>query len=222
MISLVFSILTLIIYYWVSFKNKTLQTIALIIATVIFVTASLYSFVRFNHQNTIKENLTETDIFDIIKPHTPNNLIYNGDFKYGLMFWGYDSDSTTHQLVDTPYGKGVRIIRGDGNGGYWSLRYFGKPIVYQKNHTYEIKFKYKNLKGDNHKVFNVGWWVNKDSKEYKKSYNLVLETRQLGNGWVCLKSSYNFIEDHNNLICLLNSLNDHTEIIIADVAIYEK
>ena len=219
MISLVFSILTLIIYYWVSFKNKTLQTIALIIATVIFVTASLYSFVRFNHQNTIKENLTEADIFDIIKPHTPNNLIYNGDFKYGLMFWGYDSDSTTHQLVDTPYGKGVRIIRGDGNGGYWSLRYFGRPIIYHENHTYQIQFKYKVIKGEVI-PFNIGFWINKEDIGYGAHRQKIYST-PLDNNWYNAEVNYEFIKGYQNRVCILNSLQDYSDIVIADIFMYD-
>lgn len=218
MLSLVFSILTLIIYYWVSFKNKTLQTIALIIATVFFVTASLYSFVRFNHQNTIKENLTEADIFDIIKPHTPNNLIYNGDFKYGLMFWGYDSDSTTHQLVDTPYGKGVRIIKTNSLGG-WHLRYNGKPIVYLRNHEYQILFKLKVEKSLTKIPFHVGWWIKQGQIDYKTAYGLEKEYFSLDNDWALIRCSYTFNSTYDNLSCFLHDLQNNTEIIITDIQI---
>jgi len=222
LISIVITLILTILLYFISLKSEELKTASMIIVAIIIATSSIFSYIKFNQKNTIKENLYEADIFDIIKPHTPNNLIYNGDFKYGLMFWGYDSDSTTHQLVDTPYGKGVKITRGDGDGGYWSLRYYGKPITYHKNKTYVINFKYKIIKSVYKKVFNVGWWINRQNNEYRKVYDLNYKTKQLGNGWIYLEAYYRFSEDQHNLICLLNSLKDNSEIIITDVGIYEK
>lgn len=70
------------------------------------------------------------EIFNKINHNPKNNLLYNGNFKYNLMFWTVYADSTFVSLIDTPYGKGVRIKRTDGDGGYWPFKYAGRPSYF--------------------------------------------------------------------------------------------
>lgn len=150
--------------------------------------------------------------------HT-NNLIYNGDFKYGTKFWLPYADSTTHEIIETPFGKGIRVSRTNGDGSYFSLLYNGRPIIYYAGHRFQIKFKYKIVKGEGI-PFKIGWWVNEDNKGFI-AHTLPLTITRLNDGWYEASCSYEFKETHYNLSSFLNSLQDYSTLDIADVEIVD-
>lgn len=217
LISLIFSICTTILFNIMFLKFKRNQLLYIVLPTIVISLSLTFIYKIIATPEFNREILSEDNIFNIIQPHTTNNLIYNGDFRYGLLFWGYDSDSTIHQLVDTPFGKGVKITRSDGDEGNWSLRYLGRPILYHKNHTYIIKFKYKIIKGQGI-PFNIGWWINRGNPEYG-THRLRIEVNALKNNWYNAEVKYKFKRDYENLYCILNCLKDYSEVLIADIQI---
>jgi len=129
-----------------------------------------------------------------------NNLYKNENFKDGLNYWeAYSPDTITSYIVDSPYGKALRINRENGDG-WWSLRYIGRKIYYHKEITYTIFFKLKVLEGD--KIpYNVNWWV----QQGKFKSDLKLSIDSLNDGWLDCKASYTFMNDYQNLVTFTNS-----------------
>ena len=144
-----------------------------------------------------------------------NNLFSNNDFTLGTHFWDPAADSTTNEIIETPFGKGIRVARTNGNGGYWSLMYAGRPIVYYAGHCYRIRFYYKVEKGDS-LPFNVGWWVNEANQGYV-AHRLPLIINNIIDGWKEATCSYKFKETHYDLPTFLNSLQDYSTVDIANV-----
>lgn len=140
------------------------------------------------------------------------NLISNGNFESGTTNWSIGADSTTHTIIETPFGKGIRVSRGDGNGMDWSLRYNGRPIIHYAGHTYQIKFIFKVQKGIGI-PFSIGWWVDLPNH----GYALPLEIKDLKNGWKEATCSYKFKETSNNLSTFLNAMHNNSVIDIANV-----
>jgi hypothetical protein len=147
-----------------------------------------------------------------------SNLISNGDFTLGTKNWAPSADSTTHTIIDTPFGRGIRVSRTNGNGGDWSLRYVGRPIIYHAGHRYQIRFKYKIEKGVGI-PFDIGWWV--DEGHGFIDCNLNLEVRKLGNGWNEATCSKLFSQMHLDLYTLLNSLRDYSIVDITNVELID-
>jgi hypothetical protein len=148
-----------------------------------------------------------------------NNLILNGNFKLGTQFWVSNANSTTHEIIETPFGKGIRVSRTNGDGAFYSLMYSGRPIVYYAGHEYKIKFNFKTEKGKG-TPFKIGWWV-KDSSGGFVPYDLPLKVTRIDNGWNEAECSYRFRETHSNLSAFLNSLQDYSVIDIANVEILD-
>lgn len=167
-----------------------------------------------------KKNNFDYRIFDSIPLIPSDNLIYNGNFEYGLKFWTSDADSTTLGLISTPFGTGVRVSRTDGNGGYWSLKYNGRPIIYYPGHNYQIKFKFKIIQGDD-KPFRIGWWVNDYNKGFRNTSDLRLSTKKLKNNWYQAEGSYVFVEGHKYLVFFMNSLEDYSIVDIANIQLLD-
>ena len=142
------------------------------------------------------------------------NLISNGDFKLGTANWITDADSTTHAIIETPFGSGIRVSRTNGDGGSWSLRYMGRPIIYNAGHKYQIRFLYKIEKGSGI-PFNIGWWVN-EGNGFVGS-NLPLEIIKMRDGWNEATCSYVFNQTHYNMATFLNSLQDFSIIDITNI-----
>jgi hypothetical protein len=150
------------------------------------------------------------------KMNFPGNLIGNGDFKNGTTNWIASADSTTLNIIETPYGQGLRVSRTNGDGGDWSLRYIGRPIIYYAGHKYQIKFLFKIEKG-NEIPFSIGWWVDDGSGFI--NHDLHIDIRKLKNGWNEATCSYLFKKTHYNLFTFLNSLQDYSVVDIANVEI---
>ncbi|OFX22965.1 MAG: hypothetical protein A2041_00405 [Bacteroidetes bacterium GWA2_31_9b] len=128
------------------------------------------------------------------------NLYQNENFEDGLKYWdAYAPDTITCIIIDSPYGKALRIKRDIGQG-WWSLRYVGRKIYYHKDLTYNIFFKLKVLEGE--KIpYNVRWWVQQG--EFKSDLKLSIDS--LNNGWLDCKASYTFMNDYQDLVTFTNS-----------------
>lgn len=142
------------------------------------------------------------------------NLIINGDFNLGTTNWRPNADSTTHTIIETPFGKGIRVLRTNGNDEDWSLQYVGRPIIYHPGHRYQIRFIYKIEKG-NGIPFKIGWWV--DEGRGFIDYDLPLEIRKIRNGWNEATCSTVFTQTHYDLVIFLNSLHDYSVVDITNV-----
>jgi hypothetical protein len=148
------------------------------------------------------------------------NLIYNGDFRYGLRFWSPDANQTIHELVTTPYGNGVRVSRLNGDNWNWSLRYTGKDIVFYAHHTYSFHFKFKVLNGGGI-PFKIGFGTI-DSKNWSdNSAYLPLNIKSLEDGWKEAECSYTFKRSHFGIPIFMNSQLDSTIIEFADISLIE-
>jgi len=141
------------------------------------------------------------------------NLFYNGDFEYGLNFWGEIApDSIKHKIIKTKYGNAIRVSRADGNG-YWPLEYNGREIYYYKGVKYKFKFKYRVIKGSG-MPFMIGWWVD-EGEGYK--HNLSKSIEKLDNEWYECTASYKFKENQTNLPTFMNTQHPNTIIDFTDI-----
>lgn len=198
------------------FKNNLQSLVSTIISrylTVINVYKSeeeIYDELWVKHTFYRKLDYNE---YDRLKEE--NNLFYNGSFYYNLLFWIPDANATRHEIIKTPFGNGIRVSRANGDGGYWSLRYGGRPIIYYANHTYKIKFNLKIEKGNN-LPFNIGWWVN-DANQGFIAHVLPLTVKKIQDGWSEVTCAYKFKETHFDLPTFLNSLQDSSIVDIANI-----
>jgi hypothetical protein len=145
-----------------------------------------------------------------------NVLIDKNSFKKGNTFWSdYSAPGTQLETVETPYGSGIKVLRDVGDFGGFSLYYVGPKILYYANHSYQISFKIKFLKGD-FKSFNVGWWVDDGGNGYTYAANLNKDIEPLKNGWYNCTSQYTFIDTHIGSSGFINSVANQTIFIIAD------
>jgi len=147
------------------------------------------------------------------------NLFSNGDFRNGTQYWLPFADSTQHEIIETPFGKGIRVSRTNGDGGYSSLLYDGRPIIYYAGHTYRLRFNYKVEKGKA-QPFNIGWWVNDANLGYW-AHLLPLSIRNINDGWKEATCSYKFKETHYNVPAFLNSLHDNSVVDISNVELID-
>lgn len=148
----------------------------------------------------------------IKKNELSSNLIDNGNFINGYTNWHSTApDKVKYELVNSIYGKAIRISRSNG-AGHWTLQYNGREIYYYKGVTYRLKFKYRVVKGEK-KPFNVGWNVIDNGKNL---YNLRNNTKILKDGWNELELTYQFIEDHKNIKGFINSQLANTIVEFAD------
>ncbi len=171
-----------------------------------------------SNNQVVKDLLQDFDFKNFVKTNA-NSLIYNGKFTAGNLFWSKYADSTNLRLIETPFGHGVEVSRTDGNGGDWSLRYMGRPIIYYSGHKYEFSFYYKVVKG-NELPFNIGWWVN-EGNGYWEVAALPLTTKIKYSGWKEAKCSYRFRSTQKDLPAFLNSLQDYSTVDIADIALID-
>jgi hypothetical protein len=143
------------------------------------------------------------------------NLIYNGDFSEGNRFWLPSAIGTTHEIIETPYGRGIKVTRAKGDNANWSLQYAGRPVIYNRNHEYRLDFFLKVVKGTGI-PFNVGWWTSDSSNGYKSALRpLVLKKQK--DGWNHVTCSYRFLRSYYDLPGFISSLKDSTEIIVAAI-----
>jgi hypothetical protein len=166
------------------------------------------AYATYNYRNRKSEYWTQ---FQDSK--NADNLIYNGDFRHGLKFWGYwAKDSIQHEVIDTKYGQAVRVYRQRGFSN-WPLIYKGRNILYHKDVSYTIKFKYRVIKGKG-TPFQIGWSIKDDGIYINKiPYNI----KELGNGWFEYVASYRFKENHHGLTVFMNSQLANTIVDFTDI-----
>ena len=146
------------------------------------------------------------------KAHS-ENLLYNGDFKYGNRFWGINApDSIKHEIINTKFGNALRVSRHEGNG-YWPLKYIGREIIYYKGVSYTYRFKYRVIKGRG-VPFKIGWWIN-EGDGYKN--DLTGNIKKLDQEWFEFSASYKFKGDHRNLQTFMNSQQANSVVDFADI-----
>jgi hypothetical protein len=188
-------------------------------------------FTIFNYNRSLDEfyftiwnndgPVTQDFNYDILnKGKDDKNLIYNGDFSYGLKFWSPEANKTKHELIATPFGSGIRITRKDGDNGAWPLSYTGRDIIFYSLHRYDLTFKYKVIKGKEI-PFNIGFGTVDDASGFSPSSSLSLNINNLSEGWKNVECSYTFARSHYGVKLFLNSLNDSTIIDVADVKLTE-
>jgi len=175
---------------------------------------STVSVDKYQKKSSALDDNILSDTTDEILKNT-NNLFFNGNFEDSTKFWIPNADSTTHEIIETPFGKGIRVSRTNGDGGWWSLNYTGPPIIYNAGHRYQIKFNFKIEKGSE-LPFNIGWWVNDASQGYS-AFRLPLTIRNINNGWKEASCYYKFEETYYSLPAFLNSLQDYSVVDIAKV-----
>jgi hypothetical protein len=154
------------------------------------------------------------------RPPVNLNLFANGDFSSGYLNWITESDSTSQKIIYTPFGKGLEISRSDGDGGSWTVRYVGRPIVYHAGHTYELRFLALVKKGEGF-PFNVGWWVNDGGQGYDPTVALTKKFINKNDGWMEIVCSYRFRETHADLPTFLNSLQNNSVVQITRVELLD-
>jgi len=163
-------------------------------------------------ENRYKDLKKESRFHSEMKKNV-DNLIYNGDFKYGLNFWTKSApDSIKHEIISTKYGNALRVSRFEGNG-YWPLEYSGRELFYHEGITYTFRFKFRVIKGSR-VPFMIGWWFNEGSGfNNNLSYNI----KALDEEWFEYTASHKFKSNQTNLQTFMNSLQSNTIVDFADI-----
>jgi hypothetical protein len=185
-------------------------------------TIPIYSDQISLENNEIQNYLNHYDSIFYSKrsePEEKNNLFYNSDFHLGTLYWLPAASATEHSVIETPYGKGLKVTRKKGDHSYWSLLYNGRPIIYYAGHTYKLSFLFKVIKGSGI-PFYVGWQAEDGFRGYP-SYSIPREITKLENGWNEIVFFDKFKNTHYDLPAFLNSLKDSTEIDIAKVKLID-
>jgi hypothetical protein len=147
------------------------------------------------------------------------NLFYNGNFEIGTRYWLPAASATEHSIIETTYGKGIKVVRKDGDESYWSLKYDGRPIIYHAGHTYKLSFLLKVLKGTGI-PFNVGWWANDGNNGFSSAWR-PLNLKTLQDGWTEVICYNKFENTQYDLPTFLNSMKNNSEIEIANVRLVD-
>lgn len=148
------------------------------------------------------------------------NLISNGNFENGTSFWLPKADSTKHFLIDTPFGKGVRVKRTNGNEGDWPLLYSGRRMFLYANHTYKLHFFFKVVQGIS-LPFNIGWWLDDAGQGIMRTAVLPIDIIEREDGWMEATCSYKFRETHISDYFFMNSLRSNSVVDFAKIELFD-
>jgi len=148
------------------------------------------------------------------------NLIYNGNFNNGLLFWEPEAVSTTHAIIDTPFGKGVRVSRLNGDGAGWSLLYSGRSIIFHSDYEYVLNFKFKVIQGKGI-PFRIGYWSDSWFGMIGSGGSLALNIEDLNDGWKQAKARYVFPKSRSGIPFFLHSMQDSSIVDISDIELYQ-
>jgi hypothetical protein len=146
-----------------------------------------------------------------------NNLIFNGNFRYGLKFWYPQSSQVKHEIIRTPYGNGVKVTKSGTDKSGWPLQYAGRDIIFYAGHTYELKFKYKVLKGTRIQ-FNIGFNIYDPILGYGKT-NLFKFISDIGNDWKQGRCCFTNWESLHEVPFFMNIQELNTIIDFADISL---
>lgn len=166
----------------------------------------LYSDSKTSH-NQFVDQLSEYDDYF--------NILYNSDFSYGTRFWSsVTHDTVLHKVVQSDYGKAIRVSRGNATG-YWPLIYDGRDIIFYKDIPYVFRFKYKVV--ENHRAFfHIGYNLteNDTSLVALPRHEYLLDSI----GWKESTVRYVFKQTHRGIYpFFLNTLTANTTIDVADI-----
>jgi hypothetical protein len=201
------TLVLMILYFLAQMIRDKKQWLKILIFTI-----AIVSFSYLILQSRLSSNISWIIQYTNSGENT-NNLYSNGNFREDMKYWEYRApDTIFHEVVDTRYGKAIRIKRNTGKG-YWSLKYTGRQIYYYKSTTYTIRFKYRVIKGSE-TPFNVGWAVKENGKYL---YDLDKNIRSLDQGWNECIVQYMFNSDYSNPISFLNSQLPNTILDITDI-----
>lgn len=150
------------------------------------------------------------------------NIIKNGDFTNGLTGWSAQmpDNSVVLNYIDTPYGKGVRVIKSVGTYGDWPLCTTSTAsYIYKAGKTYTFSWYYKTTKGSG-RPYSVGWWIY-DNGAYRCS--LPVKEIPLENDWTYAEASYTFSTDHlsHPYATFIDSMPDNSTVEFANVRLTE-
>jgi hypothetical protein len=98
--------------------------------------------------------------------------------------------------------------------------YKGRPIIYYGGHNYEIKFKYKIIKGSS-KPFKVGWFARETKTNYIP-YNLPMIITPLKDNWFQVSCTYLFLDSYYNPASFLSDLEDNTVVDVTNIEMYDQ
>lgn len=146
---------------------------------------------------------------------TNDNIFYNGDLKFGLNDWGSENspnDCINIDLISENGTNSIKITR-SCSSYYWQIKYLGRPIVYHKNVTYDLSFKYKIIEGSN-RPFCVGWYIF-DNNSCQN--DIPQKITRIDSIWNRCEVSYKFKKTHFNPTCFLNSLKAGSTIEVKDI-----
>lgn len=201
-------ILLLILYYSVILirKQKIYLGVGLLVLLMGFSTFMvMQSRLSRNFQNLF---------YKIADAPIDNNLFYNANFDKDDKFWGWmSSDSINHAIVESPFGKAIRVSCKEGGVGYWPLVYEGREIQYYSGASYTLNFKYKVIKG-NGIPFQVGWGT-KDGQDFINDLTPKIDT--LEEGWLECTVKHTFQEDKSNVLTFINSMEPNSEVDFTDI-----
>jgi hypothetical protein len=143
------------------------------------------------------------------------NLINNGNFHHGINFWNCNSDSVNLIPASVDGRKCLLISKGDGQEGNWSLFYTGRNIQFIKDNEYVISFKVKPVVPKTI-VFSTGFWLD-EGNGYLNALKTDIDT--LVDGWLEMKTSVTFKDNHNDLIFPINSQAKNSIFYITDIVL---
>lgn len=178
------------------------------------------SITFYNERWLIQNNFNSFRNFKKIgRNRNEGNLIYNGNFKHGLLFWEPKALSTTNEIIDTPFGKGVRVSRLNGDGAGWSLLYTGRGIIFHSDHEYVMNLKFKVIQGKGI-PFNIGYWSDFWFGMIGSGASLELNVEDLKDGWKQAKARYVFPKSRSGIPFFLHSMQDSSIVDISDIELY--
>lgn len=169
-------------------------------------------------------NAAEIKVDGLVLDETTTNLFSNGDFKNGLAGWLPSASATTHESILTPWGNGIRVIRGDGDNGNWSLK-TSSLITFKNGFTYTWSMKFKVIRGTNYPSgipFKVGVWGSDTGNNNYNPFDLPVKIYDLEDGWKYLEASYTYKMDYSSSATPVNSFPDNTIVDFADIQLEEK
>jgi hypothetical protein len=109
----------------------------------------------------------------------------------------------------------LKITRGNGDGGYYSLFYAGRKIYFLKDCEYQLAFKLKPIYPKTI-PFVVGYWINEGDGVLN---NLKLNIETLKDGWLYVKANHTFKNTVSNLVFPINSQINNSQFLITDISL---
>lgn len=201
-----------------SFRNESfLEKICKISYRYNEVFDTKYSYSKFSDK--FKLNKFRFKYFD---EFNKSNLLQNGNFENGFLFWLENTTNLSRKIIKTQWGNGVELKKGKSKPKLWSLIYQGRKIYYHKGDTYRLCFKCKPIKGDN-QSFSTGWsFVDSisDLKNNQRINNLPKRIIPLENGWFEVECVHKFNRNAISPPMFLSYQEPNTIIQIADIRLF--